>query len=60
MKCVLCGHNIDPHIAQHNTGVDDCCDTCAIERRQEYMRMKGAVDESQAYGIDCRDGRCGM
>jgi hypothetical protein len=60
MKCVLCGHNIDPYIARHNTGVDDCCDTCAIERRQEYMRMKGAVDESTVYGNDCPSGWCEM
>lgn len=58
MKCIVCGQNIDPDIAKHNTGVDDCCDICAIERRPEYMRMIGVVDESQAYGNDCRNGRC--
>jgi len=57
-NCIVCGLNIDPEVALLNTGVDDCCDRCSLERRSEYRRIKGIIDESTVYGNDCRDGRC--
>lgn len=47
-NCLVCGLNIDPEIAIHNTGVPDCCDLCSIYRSDEYRERaakKGAEQD---------------
>lgn len=39
-ECIVCGMNLDPDIALLNTGTTDCCDICALERRDKYYKQK--------------------
>lgn len=45
--CRVCGMNIDPKIALHNTGVSDCCDDCRLTRWDEYQSHIQGKDDKQ-------------
>lgn len=46
-NCIVCGLDIDPEIAIYNTGKPDCCDSCSINRRKEYLKLSKEAPHEQ-------------
>lgn len=63
-NCLVCGKNIDVQVALYNTSKPNCCDNCAISRRdeyklqeikQEYQNVLSRLPHMDVYTIDTTD-----
>ena len=55
--CHRCGGELTEKPTNHYAKKIKVCKRC---EKEDWKRLLNMPDESTVYGIDCRDGRCGM
>jgi hypothetical protein len=56
-RCERCGGELTEMPTNHYAKKIKVCERC---RKEDLKRLLNISDESTVYGIDCRDGKCGM